>query len=60
LHNRVTTATNVLYAGFAERWNGNQRSLIEAFEQFKKALVEGGSWGYRHLVVRPVYPHRTK
>jgi len=33
---------------------GDERSLIEAFEQFRKALVADGDWGDCHLQVEAV------
>ena len=57
---RFTAATNVLYAAFAQDWQGDERTLPEAFEQFKKALIEDESVGYRHLEVSVAYPHLPK
>lgn len=42
-----TNATNMLYAAFSQDWQGDERTLPEAFEQFRKALVA-------------VYPNRSK
>ena len=49
-----TNATNMLYAVFSEDWRGDERSLIEAFEQFRKALVADGDWGDCHLQVEAI------
>jgi hypothetical protein len=55
-----TNATNMLYATFSEDWQGDDRTLHVAFQQFIEALVVDGDWGYRHLEVSAVYPNRSK
>src|ERR1019366_1217170 len=40
--------------------HGDQRTLSIALERFCEALVTDGDWSYRHLAVRPVYPHRAR
>ena len=57
---RLTTATENLYATFAQDWHGDQRTLSIVLERFCEALVTDGDWSYRHLEVRPVYPHRAR
>ena len=54
-----TNATNMLYAAFSEDWQGDERTLHVAFEQFSEALVADGDFGYRHLEVSAVYPNRS-
>jgi hypothetical protein len=56
---QFTDATNMLYAAFSEDWQGDEQTLPESFEQFRKALVADGDWGYRHLEVSAVYPNRS-
>jgi len=51
-----TNATNMLYAAFSEDCQGDERTMPEAFEQFRKALVEDGDWYYRHLGVSVLCP----
>jgi hypothetical protein len=41
----------MLYAAFSEDWQGDERMLHVAFQQFSEALVADGDWGYRHLEV---------
>jgi hypothetical protein len=55
-----TNATNMLYAAFSEDWQGDERMLHVAFDQFSEALVADGDWGYRHLEVSVVYPDRSR
>ena len=58
---RFTTATEVLYVAFAHDWMGDDHSLATAFHLVRGSLAEdGGDWGYRHLEVSVVYPHRAK
>ncbi len=57
---RCTAATNVLYAAFAQDWQGNERAFDESFKQFKETLIEDESFGSCLLEVSEVYPNRAK
>jgi len=50
----------MLYAAFSEDWQGDERTLHVAFEQFSEALITDGDFGYRHLEVSVVYPDRSR
>lgn len=53
---RYLAATQNLYAVFSQSWQGSRRNLVEAFADFREALVRETE--YTHLEVTEVCPNR--
>lgn len=55
-YQRYLEATERLFNLFAEAWCGPRRGIVEAFNTYCEALLS--ECGYKHLLVRQVYPNR--
>lgn len=51
---RYVAATERLYAVFAHAWQGSRRSLVEAFTEYREALLKEHE--FKHPEVSEVYP----
>ena len=54
---RFMDATYVLYSAFAEGWQGEEKTLVAAYEAFKRVLVEVSECD--HLEVEFIHSNRA-
>jgi len=55
-HESYLSATNRLFAVFAQSWHGSHRYLAEAFSNYREALLRNA--GYSHSQVAEVFPRQ--